>query len=57
MAEDGEKLSVTEVLHMPNIDALAEKAITDWAIRRAAAIRAAALVSNNRLGPKDHKRI
>jgi len=51
----GNKLSVAEVLHRPDIDELAEKAITDWAIRRAAAIRAAATASHGRLGPNGHK--
>ena len=68
MAEDGEKallpqnvtidggtLSITEVLDRSDIDNLAEKAISEWATRRAASIRAAALVSKDRLGPKDHK--
>ena len=51
----GDEMSVAEVLQRSDIDKLAEKAIADWATRRATAIRAAATATDGRLGPNGHK--
>lgn len=65
MAEDGEKATphvtidgneVSRVLNSPDLDKLAEKAIANWAVERAAAMRAAVREPERKLGPKDHKR-